>query len=345
MTPTAAPNDPLLGTAPHLSDADALAVLTTHWGITGHLTRLSSERDLNFLVRTDQNAFVLKIANPQEPILVTDFQTKALLHLADCAPTLPVPRVIPSRDGSAMVYAPQGTIRLLSYLKGELLHKAAPSSRLRRSVGAIAAQISNGLTGFSHPAEQHFLQWDLKNAAHLRPMLADISDVDLRTRATTALDHFNEYVQPALANCRQQVVHNDLNPHNIVLDPADHGVVAGIIDFGDMVKTPLVCDLAIAAGYLIDSGNPEQSIAAVVESFHQHLPLTKSELSLVYDLVLLRYVTTLAITSHRAALFPQNAAYILRNFASASMGFLALSAVNRTEFCLALAKRCLTRTT
>jgi Ser/Thr protein kinase RdoA (MazF antagonist) len=274
---------------------------------------------------------------------VTDFQTKALLHLADHAPNLPVPKVIHSRDGSAMVHAPQGTIRLLSYLEGELLHKAAPSSRLRTSVGAIAAQISNGLAGFSHPAEQHFLQWDLKNAAHLRPMLTDISDIDLRTRATRALDHFEEYVQPTLVNCRQQVVHNDLNPHNIVLKFADHGVVAGIIDFGDMVKTPLVCDLAIVAGYLIDTDNPEQSIIDVIESYHQHLPLTESELSLVYDLIVLRYVATLAITSHRAALFPQNAAYILRNSASARMGLRALGAANRTEFSQSLTKRCLTR--
>ena len=44
---------------------------------------------------------------------------------------------------------------------------------------------------------------------------------------------------------RAQVVHNDLAPTNVLVD--DRLAVTGIIDFGDLTRTALICDLAIAA--------------------------------------------------------------------------------------------------
>ena len=51
---------------------------------------------------------------------------------------------------------------------------------------------------------------------------------------------------------------------------------------------------------------------------------------LLPDLSATRMLTTLAITSARAAAFPENAAYILRNFADARDGLCALAALDRT---------------
>ncbi len=343
MTPSAQSPSPFSAATPELSVAEADAILRTHWGISGHLTRLGSERDLNFLVRTAGPMYVLKVANVSEPALVTDFQTQALLHLA--AQALPVPKVICAHDGAPQVQTPHGIARLLTYLDGDLMHQTALTPRLASAVGTIAAQLTKGLAGFSHPAEHHFLQWDLKNAAHLRAYLSDISDPDTRAMAHRVLDHFEANVQTALAACRSQVVHNDLNPHNIVLSPTDHGMVCGIIDFGDMVNTALVCDLAVAAAYQLDIANPEHSIQTLVKAYNKGLPLSKSELSLVYDLIMVRFVTTLAITSHRAVLFPHNAAYIFRNFASASAGLQTLMALDRPRLTHSLIARCATENT
>ena len=54
---------------------------------------------------------------------------------------------------------------------------------------------------------------------------------------------------PALAAVPHQVVHNDVNVDNVVVD--DHGDVAGILDFGDMVRTAVVADLAVAMSYAV----------------------------------------------------------------------------------------------
>ncbi len=312
---------------PEFPPAQAAAAALQHYGLTGQLALLTSERDVNYRLTTAQGSFVLKLGNPAEPAEVTDFQTRALLHLETAG--LPVPRVIPTRDGAAEVVTDRGTLRLLSWLDGVLMPQATASAGLRRSMGGLNARLTLGLQGFAHPAADHVLQWDLKQAAVLRALLADL-DPDLRPQAETVLSRFERRVAPALPGLRWQVVHNDLNPHNILVSP-DHAQVTGILDFGDMVRTPLVCDLAVAASYQVDPAQPVDSLTDFVGAYHATLPLTGPEADLILDLVETRWLTTLCITAHRAARYPENAPYILRNAPRARAGLAAFAGLDRAR--------------
>ena len=134
---------------------------------------------------------------------------------------------------------------------------------------------------------------------------------------------------PHLAMCRWQVVHNDLNPHNVLVDAKNPDRIAGVLDFGDMVRTPLVCDLGVAASYQVEPAAALESLVGFTAAYHRVLPLTPLELSLVPDLTATRMLTTICITSWRAARYPENSAYILRNYPSARAGLLALAALTR----------------
>jgi Ser/Thr protein kinase RdoA (MazF antagonist) len=267
----------------------------------------------------------LKLANPAEPATVTQFQTRALLHLETTA--LPVPRVMRTTAGATEVQTPHGILRLLTYLEGQPLHLAPKSMAQRASIGQAAAHLSLGLQGFSDPASRQDLQWDIRHAARLRPLLPDIA-ADLRLLCAQTLDIFEQTVLPHLPNCRWQVVHNDMNPHNLLTDPADPTRIAGILDFGDMVETPLICDMAVAASYQVDPDAPLHSLQAFARAYHAILPLTPLEQTLFAHLTAARMLTTLAIASARAARYPDNAPYILRNVPSASAGLRALQGLN-----------------
>ncbi|MGV8951023.1 MAG: phosphotransferase, partial [Cypionkella sp.] len=182
----------------------------------------------------------------------------------------------------------------------------------------------------------YVLQWDLKQAAGLRPLLPAISDPALRDLAEETLARFEAEIAPALPDLRWQVVHNDLNPHNVLTAPDDPDCISGVLDFGDMVATPLVCDVAIAAAYQLDADHPLDSLLTFVRAYHAMLPLTLPERRLLGDLAATRMLTTIAITSARAARYPENAAYILRNFAQARAGLMAMATLNRTEMLTAL---------
>ena len=322
---------------PTLTNAQVTNLALQHFGIEGTQTRLTSERDLNIRITTATARYVLKLANPAEPASLTDFQTQALLYLATT--TLPIPRVICTLTGETAAITAQGTLRLLTYLDGTPQHATPKTPAQSRNLAHMAAALTLGLQGFTHPAAHHALQWDIKNASQLRPLLPTIADPGLRDLATQTLDRFDANIAPVLPTFRAQVVHNDLNPHNVLTDPKDPDSITGILDFGDMVQTPLICDVAVTASYQIDPANPLASLLTFAAAYHAILPLTAAEVEILPDLIATRMLTTLAITSARAAAFPENAAYILRNFLCARDGLCALAAVNRTTVRAALNQR------
>ncbi|WP_347311196.1 phosphotransferase [Defluviimonas sp. SAOS-178_SWC] len=314
---------------PRLSQADALRLAREHFGLDGRLAPLASERDQNFRLTTDSDTYVLKIANAAEPPEVTNFQTEALSHIARTDPGLPVPRVIAARDGRVEIPLASGSIvRVLTWVDGTPLHAVRATPTLRRAVGRTAARLTRALEGFSHPAEDHELIWDIRNAAKLRPLLPSVTDAGLRALCETALDRFDAEIAPTLAVLPWQVVHADFNPHNLLTDPAATEIT-GILDFGDMVRTPRICDLAVAASYQADPADPLAALTEVIAGWHSILPLLPGEEALILDLVTMRMVTTVVLSNWRAARQPENAAYFLRNLPGARAGFEALAGLDR----------------
>ena len=157
--------------------AEAAAVLADQmFGLRGEAHPLTSERDQNFrLVAEDGAEFVLKIANPAEDPAVVEFQTQALHHIQRRDPTLPVPRVVSTRTGEPAGRLEQPgeaprIVRLLTFLPGAMLHQAPATPALWRSLGAMHGRLDLALSGFSHPAADYELLWDLKHAGKLRAL-------------------------------------------------------------------------------------------------------------------------------------------------------------------------------
>jgi len=252
------PSSPLVDDAHPIQDLRAASPITEqqaeqlaaeHYGLRPIARRLSSERDQSFLIQADGRDFVLKIANPAEDHAVTQLQTDALLHLSAAEPDLPIPRVYPALSGVrdlALDFADGSTraVRLLSYLAGTPMSAVPVSAALRSDIGRSAGRLARGLRGLSHGGATQKLLWDLQHAAELRPLI-DAVPADLADLVGCFLDGFETHAQPALQKLPRQFVHNDLNPHNIVVDPATCDRVAGIIDFGDLTFTARVNDLRL----------------------------------------------------------------------------------------------------
>ena len=346
MTPdlTAEPVDAPLGALltvapPVLPVTEVAAHLARHWGLAGALDPLTSERDLNFRLTAPEGRFVVKIANSAEPVEQTRFQNRALRHVAARDAALPVPRVIATLDGADDVVLPSGHLmRVITWLDGTPLHAAPRSAGQARALAAGLAHLGRALRDFHDPAADHALQWDIKHAARLRPLLRHVTDDGLRGLCAAVLDRFDA-IAPALPQWRWQVVHNDLNPHNVLVGD-DPETLAGIIDFGDMVRTPLICDLAVACSYQVATRGPGESALAPFVTFaaayHAVTPLTGAERAALFDLTAARMVTTVAIASWRAARHPENAPYILRNFPSAQAGLTAFATLDRAAVQAAL---------
>lgn len=323
---------------PVISEREAQDIAREMYGLAASAHRLTSERDLNFRLQNDNGTCcVLKVTNPAEDPSVTNLQTEALLHIQRVAPDLPVPRVFETLTGEHEIRRRFGglsesTIRILTYLQGEPLHRVARSSTQRRDVAKNLARLGLALKDFRHPAAEHDLLWDTKHASRLRPLARAIDDERLRGLVEQQLDIFDRNVVPVLGRLRSQVVHNDLNPHNVLVDPADHDRVSGILDFGDMVWTPLVIDVAVAASYQIgDQSDPLSPVAEFVSAYHGVSPLEREEIAVLFDLIAARLFSTVAITNWRALRHPENREYILRNHARAVAGLEAFARLRRDD--------------
>ncbi len=336
----------MLNSPPPVADgAEALRILKEEYGLTGSAESLDCERDANFRITTGGGqGFTMKLSNPAEPEANINFQTEALLWLEARDPALPVPKVVRTLDGRsefllALSDGRVSVVRVLTWLEGvPVARNRAISLELRRDMARGLARLGRAFEGFEHPASGHDILWDVRNASRLRPLIEELTEPDLRARLMAELDHFDAAVRPQLPALRQRVIHNDLNLHNVVFDPARPDQVGGILDFGDMVKTPLVIDLAVAASYHTPAGL--DVIAEMVRTYHAILPLEPAELLLLRDLIVARLVTTISITEGRAARYPHNAAYILRNNGPARQGLAAFASLPKEEVNAALAAAC-----
>jgi Ser/Thr protein kinase RdoA (MazF antagonist) len=317
-----------------ITPGEAAALAKRLFGIDGTAQVLKGERDENFLLRGPAGAFVLKVTNPAEDRSVTAFQTNALLHVAAEDPELPVPRLLRAESGEfeAEIHTGPDTriARLMSFLPGTMAINVAPSSALRREIGRTLARLDLAFAEFDYPAVDYDLSWDLKHATRLRHLLVHIEDRSNRIRAEQALDGFDAFVVPAQPELREQVIHSDLSLFNVLVDEDVPSRVLGVIDFGDLVRAPLINDLAIASSYHFSAeGEPLAPILEIVCAYNEVLALEAKELDLLFDLIAMRMAMTILITEWRARRYPENRSYILKNHPAATLGLARLGEISR----------------
>ncbi|MEX1046130.1 MAG: aminotransferase class III-fold pyridoxal phosphate-dependent enzyme [Actinomycetota bacterium] len=308
--------DEFTAAAPNLSPDEAREVAERYFGVSGPAQALDSERDQNFRITNENGeSFVLKIANPAEDPAVAEMQVDALRHVEGTDPGLPVPRVVPTTEGVpiAVVETPTGekcTARMVTFLEGVNNDEPALDLAAIRDIGVLGARLSRALRGFFHPAAGRPLVWDIRRAGELAPKLEEIADSRWRELVAGELDRFEE-VRPSIGGLRAQVVHNDLYADNVLVDADDERRVTGIIDFGDLLHAPLVCDLAVTVSAMMWARpDPFAAAEAAIGGFVSLTPLEPDEVELLPDLMAARLAATVLIGAWRSKLHPENVDYI-----------------------------------
>lgn len=292
---------------PELGEEETRRLLDREYRLSGTLFPLVSERDQNFrLDATDGQRFVVKIANAAEATVVTEFQLAALMHLEQSKCPVPVPRVVPTRSGEFATSIRSGSgkhvVRVVTWVPGTPLAGACPDTRLARALGETLAHLDVGLRDFGHPGENQELLWDMQRAEEVRHQVIHLPRKALRERLDRCFDDFETRAMPAFPRLRHQVIHNDLNPGNVLVSNSDAPGVIGVIDFGDMLRAPLIVDIAIAASYLrSEADSALQPAAALVAGFASVTPLEADEMALLHDLIRTRLATTITMMYWRIA--------------------------------------------
>ncbi|WP_247047447.1 phosphotransferase [Arthrobacter rhizosphaerae] len=309
----------LLAEQSELADSTVLEILEQSYGLKGTLVRIPTEKDDTFRLRDGQETYLVKVSPPDEDPVIVHLQTACMEHLERTAPELPVQRLIRSLGGDPQILipAPGGpfdrVFRVMRFMPGELLATHEASAGQLELVGSSLARLGLALQDFDHPRADRLLMWDLKHFHRMRPLLDHLDDEDKRSLAEDIFDQFDEKVVPLLNTLTSQVVHGDFSPFNVLVDPNGLDYVTGIIDFGDVVRTPVIFDISVTMANLLGTNpaNPWEQALPVVDGYRSIRPLPDQELEALIVSAQARLLLRALITQWRANQLPQRRDYLL----------------------------------
>ncbi len=287
-----------------LEQVRQLALL--HYGVEGDYSPLEGERDQNYRIRaSDGRQFVFKISGSSEPADVVEMQVQALCHIAQQDPGLPVPRMISALDGSMICHAhfdgSNHALRMLSWLPGRPYQDwPFPSPQGLHDVGGFIARLGKALQDFNHPATRHFMPWNMANGLVFSEQLKDLMPAEMSAWLPACFERLKSIVYPQLEKLRWQVIHQDGHGGNLLRRVESGEAISGVIDFGDMVYGPLICDLAACVSdFMQAAADPVAAGIGICRGYHDIIPLLDEELDLMLDLVMVRQMMTVQLFEFR----------------------------------------------
>ncbi len=302
--------------SPALSMDRAASILAERYERSGPLRSLGSHQDQNVMVQDAGGRFILKISNPgfsHEGLLA---QNAAMLHLAARELPFRAPVPLPDTDGALIGQVTDGgatyDVRLVTFLEGRPLADfgyLAPVV-LRRQ-GWLAASAAVALADFDHPGLDRTLQWDVRHATDVVAAFGpSIPDAAGRSDIEAEMEHAQSAIDALAPHLRLAVCHADVTDVNVVasVNAAGQPWPDALIDFGDLLRTWLAADVAVAAGSLIghDLEDALGVVANVLRGYHSVYPLTDAEVAALWPLVIARAASNVASSEHQAKLEPDD---------------------------------------
>lgn len=292
---------------PEVSSAAVAEALREHFGLDGELTPLAGERDTNFRVDLpDGTRYVAKVSSTEESEELLQIEADLMRHVSGITGFSPAP--VASTADSYIVHV-QGEggalpLRLVEYLPGTLMADVRPRSEsLLVDLGARVADLVSALGAYpDHPPARVDFEWALGRSGLVMERCLELFNGEERALIDGVYDGWKTR-EPDLLGLGSQVIHGDINDHNVLVSTDDDGVrrVSGIIDLGDAHSAPRVFDLGITLAYAaLGTDDPLMAAAAVARGFHERTPLSEDEADVLFALMRARLGASVSISRWRA---------------------------------------------
>jgi len=287
-----------------------MKLLKEHFGIeNATLKKVEGYgKSINFQVCTAQGEkFVYKQYQTESGLYeLLDTENQALQKLLHQS-TNSYPTPVRNLKGKFLSTIENGKqlIRMLTFVEGEVLAEVKHSTDLFQSIGRFLAQMNKTLLDFYHPAiGARQLDWDLQHCLNNRKYIKYIGTPHQRKLVDYFFLQFSEIVLPEMPNLRRCVIHSDANDWNLLVQDDK---ISGIIDFDDIVYSPLINELAIAITYaILGKSKPTEWACHMIKAYNEILPLEKKELELLYYLIAARLCTSVCNSAYNKIQNPDN---------------------------------------
>ena len=292
------------------SEAAIQDLVKEHYGLTVTVKALNGYDELNFLLSNDKNEkYILKVSNESHSFPFLEAQVEIIKHLTRSNISNCFQHFCINKQGGELtkIVLDDHTyyIRILNFLEGTFwVDEKVKTTELHYNLGSFLGNMDNALKDFSHPAMHRNYTWDISHASEAGDNLKHILNHEKRRIAGYFLLQFDTEVLPQIHRLRHAYIHNDANDYNVLVQG---NRVSGLIDFGDMVYTALINNLAIACTYaMLDEEDPIAVAASIVQGYHEAYKLTEQELDLLYYLIAGRLCISVTQSAYNASLDSNN---------------------------------------
>ena len=292
---------------PAVSPREATDIAAAHFGLEVSASALGSQQDANFLLhdRRGDPVGVLKVANPAFSRSELEAQDAAAAFIADCEKIRTARNVAPD---SAIADVNGLFARIISYLPGGTLS----GDRYLRpaqvgAIGDLAGRTCRALAGFDHPGVDRVLQWDLRHADRTVEVLGPhLTDTHRRQAVESAAGAAWRVLSGLSGDLPVQVIHGDITGDNVVCSETGQ-LPDGLIDFGDLMRSWAVAELAASIATLLrhEGCEPAATLPAVA-AFHAVRPLSPAEVDALWPLVVLRASILVVSGVHQSTIDAEN---------------------------------------
>jgi len=253
--------------------------VANYYGIEVKASVLNGYDELNFLlVEKSGKKNILKVSNSSHDYFFLEAQVKILQHLAksDLASQFQTYTLNKKGETLTEITVDEATyyIRILSFLEGSFWVEAP-----------------------------HYT-WDISTARDANYKMNYIPDAAKKRIADYFMLQFETEVLPTLSSFRQAYTHNDANDYNVLVEG---DTIAGLIDFGDMVYTALINNVAVACTYaMLHQSDPLAAAVLVVKGYHSAYAIEEKELNILYYLIAARLCISVTQSAYNGSLDTNN---------------------------------------
>lgn len=272
------------------------------------LRLMSLSENATWLV-ADERPFVLRVHRP-------DYNTKAAVESEldwltairrDTGVRVPAP--VAASDGRRVVTADVDGVELL--VDGMSFEPGVPADRVPETIdharlGRIAALLHEHASGWTRPAGFTRFRWDLDAILGPAARWGDWHAFPgLDSDGHAALEHAAVLVGRRITAFGEMpdrfgLIHADLAPPNLLVDPADASGAITVLDFDDCGWSWFLADLAAVVAWIDDPQEAGRIIEAWLRGYVAVRPLPAQHLALIPTFLMLRRIQLLAWYASRS---------------------------------------------
>lgn len=284
------------------------------------IKELPSYEDQNFHIKTSNGKqFVLKIMALGTAIEKIELEHLVMLQLNSTAYNLQFPQASPNQQGAdiTQIFDSKGQayfMRLLTWISGQVMANVQPCpSTLLEKLGKACGRICWELQGLEHPIAHRKFEWDNSQAIWTKQKTHIFEDAKHRSIVEHFIGLYETEALPFLDNLPKSIVHNDLNDFNVLVKKGDEDLeIAGVIDFGDVVYTNTINELAICIAYnCMNKENPLAAACQILNGCQNVFPFSDSEIKILFPLIAIRLVVSVTSSTLTLIKSPDNKDYLL----------------------------------